>query len=215
MDRKYFHSGSSLLFHHFNGIFQWTKVFKLSDCWQCLGSLESRLWESLLFKLFIYCPLDQHSWEGGDNKRCLLIINAWGALECILPLRVVRCWDKMTELVYICLNELGFPGGSDGKQSACNAGGPGLISGLGRSPGEGNGNPLQYSSLGKSHGQRTLAGYSPWGRKSQTQQWLSHHIMAKFNSHILIHLFTHLYREGNGNPLQYSCLENSMDGGAW
>ena len=42
---------------------------------------------------------------------------------------------------------MGFSGGSDGKQSACNAGGPGLISGLGRSPGEGNGNPLQYSCL--------------------------------------------------------------------
>ena len=39
-----------------------------------------------------------------------------------------------------------FPGGSDGKESACNAGDPGLIPGLGRSPGE-NGNPLQYSSL--------------------------------------------------------------------
>ena len=41
-----------------------------------------------------------------------------------------------------------FPGGSDGKESACNAGDPGLIPGLGRSPGEGNGNPLQYSCLG-------------------------------------------------------------------
>ena len=39
----------------------------------------------------------------------------------------------------------GFSGGSDGKESACNAGDPGLIPGLGRSPGEGNGNPLQYS----------------------------------------------------------------------
>ena len=37
---------------------------------------------------------------------------------------------------------LGFPGGSDGTESACNAGDPGLIPGLGRSPGEGNGNPL-------------------------------------------------------------------------
>ena len=42
----------------------------------------------------------------------------------------------------------GFPGGSAGKDSACNAGGPGLIPGLGRSPGEGNDNPLQYSCLG-------------------------------------------------------------------
>ena len=40
-----------------------------------------------------------------------------------------------------------FPGGSDGKESACNAGDPGLIPGSGRSPGEGTGNPLQYSCL--------------------------------------------------------------------
>ena len=38
---------------------------------------------------------------------------------------------------------MGFPCGSDGKESACNAGNPGLISGLGRSPGEGKGKPLQ------------------------------------------------------------------------
>ena len=41
----------------------------------------------------------------------------------------------------------GFPGGSDGKESACNSGDLGLIPGLGRSPGEGNGYPLQYSCL--------------------------------------------------------------------
>ena len=41
----------------------------------------------------------------------------------------------------------GFPGGSDGKVSACSAGDPGLIPGLGRFPGEENGNPLQYSCL--------------------------------------------------------------------
>ena len=41
----------------------------------------------------------------------------------------------------------GFPGGSEGKTSACNAGDLGLIPGLGRSPGEGNGNPLPYSCL--------------------------------------------------------------------
>ena len=40
-----------------------------------------------------------------------------------------------------------FPGGSDGKASAYDAGAPGLIPGLGRSSGEGNGNPLQYSCL--------------------------------------------------------------------
>ena len=42
---------------------------------------------------------------------------------------------------------MGFSGGSDGKESTCNVGGLGLIPGLGRSPGEGNGSPLQYSCL--------------------------------------------------------------------
>ena len=57
------------------------------------------------------------------------------------------------------------PGGSDGKVSACHAGDPGSIPESGRSPGEGNGNPLQHSCLEKSHGWRNLIGYSPWGRK--------------------------------------------------
>ena len=42
----------------------------------------------------------------------------------------------------------GFPGGSNGKESACNVGELGLIPGLGRSPGGGNGNPFQYYCLG-------------------------------------------------------------------
>ena len=42
---------------------------------------------------------------------------------------------------------MGFPGGSDGKESACNAGDPGSILGSGRAPGEGNGSPLQCSCL--------------------------------------------------------------------
>ena len=42
---------------------------------------------------------------------------------------------------------MGFPGGSDSKESACSKGDLGLIPGSGRSPGEGNGNPLQYSCL--------------------------------------------------------------------
>ena len=41
----------------------------------------------------------------------------------------------------------------------------GLIPGLGRSPGGGHGNPLQYSRLENPHGQRNLVGYSPWGHK--------------------------------------------------
>ena len=60
---------------------------------------------------------------------------------------------------------LGFPGNSDGKESACNVGDLGSIPGLGRSPGGGHGNPLQYSCLENPHGQRSLVDYSPWGRK--------------------------------------------------
>ena len=47
----------------------------------------------------------------------------------------------------IILHLPSFPGGPDGKESACNARDPGLIAGLGRSPGEGNGYPFQYSCL--------------------------------------------------------------------
>ena len=59
---------------------------------------------------------------------------------------------------------LGFPGGSEDKESACNAGDLGLIPWLGRSV-EGHGNPLQYSFLENPHGQRSLMGHSPWGHK--------------------------------------------------
>ena len=50
-------------------------------------------------------------------------------------------------ILNIFMTNLDFPGGSDGKESACSAGDLGLIPGSGRSPGEGNGNPLQYSCL--------------------------------------------------------------------
>ena len=62
-------------------------------------------------------------------------------------------------LVYL----LGFPGGSDGKESACSVGDLGLIPGLTRSPGEGNGYSLQYSGLENS------MDYSLWCAKSRTQ----------------------------------------------
>ena len=60
---------------------------------------------------------------------------------------------------------MGFPGGSDGKESACNVGDLVWIPGFGRSPGGGYGNPFQYSCLENPHGQRSLVGYSLWGHK--------------------------------------------------
>ena len=57
---------------------------------------------------------------------------------------------------------------------------------------------------GKSHGQRSLVGCSPWGREeSDTTERLHFHFSLS------------CIGEGNGNPLQYSCLENPRDGGAW
>ena len=56
-------------------------------------------------------------------------------------------WKKKKRRNIYNKPHLDFPGGSDGKASAYNAGDLGLIPGLGRSPGEGNGNPLQYSCL--------------------------------------------------------------------
>ena len=57
---------------------------------------------------------------------------------------------------------------------------------------------------GKFHGWRSLVGCSPWGREeSDTTEWLHFHFSLS------------CIGEGNGTPLQYSCLENPMDGGAW
>ena len=72
-----------------------------------------------------------------------------------------------------------FPGSSDGKEAACNKGDLGSALGSGSSPGEGNGNPLQYSCLEDSMDRGSLGGYSPWGHKefditewqSTAQQW--------------------------------------------
>ena len=57
---------------------------------------------------------------------------------------------------------MGFPGGLDGKESACNRGDPGLIPGLGRFPGEGNGLPTPVFLPREFYGQRSLVSYSPW-----------------------------------------------------
>ena len=72
---------------------------------------------------------------------------------------------------------MGFPGASDSKESTRNAGEMGdlaSVPGWGRCPGEGTGYPLQYSCLESPHGQRSLVGYSPWGRtESDTTERLS------------------------------------------
>ena len=69
--------------------------------------------------------------------------------------------DSVWLLSYLSGYNMGFPGGSDGKEPPCNVGDLGLIPGLQRSPGEGNGYPVQYSCPGEFLGQKSLMGYSP------------------------------------------------------
>ena len=86
---------------------------------------------------------------------------------CSFETCVERCpWLRQPAGEAVCLrlrflSHDGFPGGSDSKEFACNVGDPSLTPELGRSPGGGHGNPLQYSCLENPHGQRSLAGYSP------------------------------------------------------
>ena len=99
---------------------------------------------------------------------------------------------------------IGFPGGSAGKESTCNTNELGLMPELGRSPGEGNNYPLQYSGLENSMDREARQATVHGVAKSQTQ--LSNYTFSFHFSCI---------GEGNGNPLQCSCLQNPRDWGAW
>ena len=74
---------------------------------------------------------------------------------------------KVSILIISNIHTWDLPGGSDGKESACNVGDLALIPVSGRSPGEGNGNPLQYSCLENSmdRGAWWAGLYSPWDHK--------------------------------------------------
>ena len=95
---------------------------------------------------------------------------------------------------FLCMD---FPGSSDSKESACNAGDPSLITGLGRSPGEGNGYPLQYSDLETSTDrgawQATVDGFAESDRTE------------RFSLHFPLHTSSHLFFPANRNrlPLLY------------
>ena len=118
--------------------------------------------------------------------------------------------------IWVSLDWLGFPGGSVGKESAYNAGDLSLIPGLGRSPGGGHSNPLQYACLENPHGQRSLAGYSPWDHKEldRTERlstdWLytkTFHQMAQVKPSRSYHSLTgHKVHYSLRLSLTFSCL---------
>ena len=98
-------------------------------------------------------------------------------------------------------------GGSDGKESACNAGDLGSIPGLGKSPREGHGNPLDYCCLENPYGQRSLAGYSPWVHKESDRSKHSTYLKWIINKDLLYSVW---------NSVQHSVLCGSLDGrGVW
>ena len=89
-------------------------------------------------------PLQYSCLENPHGQRALVGYSPWGHKEL----------DLTEPLSLLSLGLMGFPG----KESTCNIG---SIPGLGRSPGGGHDNPLQYSCLENPHGQRSLVGYRP------------------------------------------------------
>ena len=120
------------------------------------------LGKRLLFLILLVLVLFlSEAFSIGSWWRACLITRA--ASHCLPPVLVPS--------IASTLPALGFPGGSAGKESACNAGDLGLIPELGRSPGEEKWQSTPIFLPGESHGQRSLAGYSPGVLKSWT--WLS------------------------------------------
>ena len=72
----------------------------------------------------------------------------------------------------VLLSAMDFPGGSDGKESAYNAGDPGFNPWVGKISWRRKWQPTPVFLSGKSHGRRSLVGYSPWGRKESDTEWL-------------------------------------------
>ena len=113
--------------------------------------------------------------EGAVRNRAA----GWYAARHLVPCRTLLCpnWvcsqscftavGSTPSSGYHSHNELGFPGGSDGKESSYKAEEPGSILGLGRSPGEGNGNPHLYSCLENSMDRGAWWATAHWVAKSR------------------------------------------------
>ena len=112
-----------------------------------LSSIESISWGTPL-QFFEFASCTESTTDSGS---CHFLSMLWSTLQAIM----------------------GSPDSSAGKESTCSAGDPGSIPGLGRSPGGGRGNLLQYSCLENPHGPRSLANYSPWGSQRVRHDWVT------------------------------------------
>ena len=96
-----------------------------------------------------------------------------------LPQLILKSYFAERQFCYLFFNwsiiDLGLPRWLSSKESTYNAGHAGSIPGLGRSPGGGSGNPLQYSCLENPHEQRSLVGYRPWSHRQTLLKQLSTH----------------------------------------
>ena len=117
-------------------------------------------------------PPPGHLPNPGTDLSCFCCVDCsllgpWGSSVSLVLVDV--CALNSTQLYHVsrCVDPSppGFPGGSEAKASAYSAGDLGSISGSGRSPREGNGNPLQYSCLENPMDGGSWLGYSPWGHK--------------------------------------------------
>ena len=137
-----------------------------------------------------------------------------------------------------------MPGGSVGKEPACQCRRPRFGPWVGKLPWRKKWQPTPVFLLGEPHGQRSLAGCSPWGHKewdttlllNRRRQWHPTPVLLPGKSHgqrslvgcspwgcqesdtterLHFHFSLSCIGEGNGNPLQCSCLENPRDGVAW
>ena len=128
---------------------RWPEYWRLS--FSIVLSMNSQDWFPLGWTGWIKSLLQHHS-----SKASILRCSAFFIVQLSHPYMTTgktialtrRTFvGKVMSLLFNMLSRLDFPGGSDGKASAYNAGDLGSIPGSGRSPGEGNGNPLQYSCL--------------------------------------------------------------------
>ena len=160
--------GLSLLVSSAHGIFQ-TKILE-----QVFQTWKTSLWRQLS-KLFFLQSMQEDFLSQSfhfNNRIQTIQIYYWVA-------QLVKNLPAMQENPILFLGQEVPPekgeathssiprllGGSDGKESICNAADLGWIPGLGRSPGGEHGNLFQYSCLEETHGQRSLVGYSPWCRQ--------------------------------------------------